>query len=131
MTELEDYIEQGLGAGCAPEQMQNFVQAGVVLQPRQLAASAAARLREVAGPTGSGAEWNAVKSRRVRRPGGRPSAVCWRGGLPRPADGVKAPGERNSRLLAGRGKWLRVLGREGALSAPGAGAGFVRRKRGG
>ena len=55
MTELEDYIEQGLGAGCTSEQMQNFVQAGVVLQPRQLAASAAARLCDAAGgPTAIG-----------------------------------------------------------------------------
>ena len=55
------------------------------------------------GTDRSVAEWNEVKSRRVRRPGGPTSAVSWRGGLPRPADGVKAPGERNSRLLAGQG----------------------------
>jgi hypothetical protein len=55
MTELEDYIERGLGAGCPPEQIQNFVRAGVVLQPRQLAASAAARLCDAAGgPTAIG-----------------------------------------------------------------------------
>jgi len=55
MTELEDYIERGLSAGCTSEQMQNFVQAGVVLQPRQLAASAAARLCDRAdGPTAVG-----------------------------------------------------------------------------
>ena len=52
MSELEDYIEQGLGAGCPPGQIENFVRAGVVLQPRQLAASAAARLCDRAdGPT--------------------------------------------------------------------------------
>jgi hypothetical protein len=52
VSELEDYIEQGFGAGCPPEQIENFVRAGVVLQPRQLAASAAARLCEQAdGPT--------------------------------------------------------------------------------
>ncbi|MEI7937022.1 MAG: terminase family protein [Verrucomicrobiota bacterium] len=55
MRELEDYIEQGLGAGCPPEQIQNFVRAGVVLQPRQLAASAAARLCDRSdGPTAVG-----------------------------------------------------------------------------
>jgi hypothetical protein len=55
MSELEDYIERGLGAGCPPEQIQNFVRAGVVLQPRQLAASAAARLCDApGGPTAIG-----------------------------------------------------------------------------
>lgn len=55
MSELEDYIEQGLGAGCPPEQIGNFVRAGVVLQPRQLAASAAARFCDRAGgPTAIG-----------------------------------------------------------------------------
>jgi hypothetical protein len=38
--------------------------------------------------------------------------VSWRGGLPRPADGVKAPGERNPRLLA--------AGPPGWFSCPGA-----------
>lgn len=55
MTELEAYIERGLAAGCPPEQIENFVQAGVVLQPRQLAASAAARLCDsTGGPTAIG-----------------------------------------------------------------------------
>lgn len=55
MSELEDYIERGLGAGCSPEQIENFVRAGVVLQPRQLAASAAARLCDsTGGPTAMG-----------------------------------------------------------------------------
>lgn len=49
MTELEQYIEQGLSAGCPPEQIENFVKAGVVLQPRQLAASAAARECDAVG----------------------------------------------------------------------------------
>ena len=43
MTELERYLEAGKQAGCPGGQMENFVRAGVVLQPRQLAASAAAR----------------------------------------------------------------------------------------
>lgn len=55
MTELEAYIERGLSAGCPPEQLENFVSAGVVLQPRQLAASAAARLCDrPGGPTAIG-----------------------------------------------------------------------------
>ncbi len=42
-------------AGCHLDQMQNFVRAGVVLQPRQLAASAAARLCDrPGGPTAVG-----------------------------------------------------------------------------
>jgi len=36
--------DAGLTAGCPSDQMENFVRAGVFLQPRQLAASAAARL---------------------------------------------------------------------------------------
>ncbi len=44
MLELEDYIESGLDAGCPVDQLENFARAGVTLQPRQLAASAAARL---------------------------------------------------------------------------------------
>src|SRR5512138_297558 len=55
MTELEKYLELGRKAGCPMEQMRNFVRAGVVLQPRQLAASAAARLCDRAdGPTAVG-----------------------------------------------------------------------------
>jgi hypothetical protein len=55
MTGLERYLAAGRDAGCSPEQMKNFVAAGVILQPRQLAASAAARLcdRE-GGPTAVG-----------------------------------------------------------------------------
>lgn len=55
MTELEDYIEAGLDAGCSPEQLENFARAGITLQPRQLAASAAARLCDANdGPTAVG-----------------------------------------------------------------------------
>ena len=44
-----------LAAGCPLDQMQNFIGAGVVLQPRQLAASAAARLCDLpGGPTAVG-----------------------------------------------------------------------------
>ena len=44
MTALERYLLAGREAGCPREQMDSFVRAGVILQPRQLAASAAARL---------------------------------------------------------------------------------------
>ena len=55
MTPLERYLAAGRDAGCPPEQMENFARAGVVLQPRQLAASAAARLCDRAdGPTAVG-----------------------------------------------------------------------------
>jgi hypothetical protein len=55
MNELERYLAAGRETGCPEEQMTNFVRAGVVLQPRQLAASAAARLCDQAGgPTAVG-----------------------------------------------------------------------------
>jgi hypothetical protein len=55
MTELERYFAVGRSVGCPPEQMDNFEKAGVILQERQLAASAAARLCDVAdGPTAVG-----------------------------------------------------------------------------
>jgi hypothetical protein len=55
MTELENYLAAGRAAGCPAGQMGNFVRAGVVLQPRQLAASAAARLCDRGdGPTAVG-----------------------------------------------------------------------------
>ena len=55
MTELERYIAVGRAAGCPAEQMDKFVRAGVILQERQLAASAAARLCDQAdGPTAVG-----------------------------------------------------------------------------
>src|SRR6476646_6179269 len=53
--DLEAYLAAGRGAGCPAHQMRNFALAGVVLQPRQLAASAAARLCDQAdGPTAIG-----------------------------------------------------------------------------
>ncbi len=55
MTALERYLAAGREAGCPPEQMASFAGAGVVLQPRQLAASAAARLCDAPdGPTAVG-----------------------------------------------------------------------------
>src|SRR5436309_466771 len=52
---LEPYLAAGRKAGCPPGQMENFVLAGIVLQPRQLAASAAARLCDSpGGPTAVG-----------------------------------------------------------------------------
>jgi len=55
MTERETYLEEARAAGCPEEQMANFLRAGLVLQPRQLATSAAARLCDAPhGPTGIG-----------------------------------------------------------------------------
>jgi phage terminase large subunit len=55
MTALERYLAMGQRVGCPRGQMNNFVRAGVVLQERQLAASAAARLCDGAdGPTAVG-----------------------------------------------------------------------------
>src|SRR2546426_9573533 len=55
MSSLERYLSAGREAGCPPAQMENFVRAGVGLQNRQLAASAAARLCDLAeGPTAVG-----------------------------------------------------------------------------
>jgi len=55
MTELERYFAVGRSVGCPPDQMNNFERAGVILQERQLAASASARLCDQAeGPTGVG-----------------------------------------------------------------------------
>ncbi|MBI5385075.1 MAG: hypothetical protein HZA90_10355 [Verrucomicrobia bacterium] len=55
MTDLELYLEAGRHLGCAWDQMANFAQAGVFLQPRQLLASAAARLCDKPdGPTAIG-----------------------------------------------------------------------------
>jgi len=49
------YAAAGRAAGCPGEQMENFIRAGQLLQPRQLAASAAARLcDQPAGPTAIG-----------------------------------------------------------------------------
>jgi phage terminase large subunit len=55
VTALERYLLLGRQAGCPREQMDNLVMAGVFLQQRQLAASAAARLCDVpGGPTAVG-----------------------------------------------------------------------------
>ncbi|HEY5911195.1 MAG TPA: terminase family protein [Verrucomicrobiae bacterium] len=55
MTELERYFAVGCSVGCPPDQMDNFERGGVILQERQLAASAAARLCDLAdGPTAVG-----------------------------------------------------------------------------
>src|SRR5262245_41406621 len=55
MTELERYFAVGRSVGCPAEQMDNFQLADVILQERQLAASAAARLCDHAdGPTAIG-----------------------------------------------------------------------------
>lgn len=55
MTELERYFAVGRSVGCPEDQMDNFERAGVILQERQLAASAAARLcDQVDGPTAVG-----------------------------------------------------------------------------
>src|SRR5215831_1227297 len=43
MSTLERYMEAGRLAGCPEDQMEHFARAGIVLQPRQLLASAAAR----------------------------------------------------------------------------------------
>ena len=55
MNRMEQMMAEGLNAGCPRDQVKNFLRAGVVLQPRQLAASAAARLCDYAdGPTAIG-----------------------------------------------------------------------------
>ena len=55
MNGIEKMLGEGLAAGCPRDQVKNFLRAGVVLQPRQLAASAAARLCDQAdGPTAIG-----------------------------------------------------------------------------
>src|SRR3954468_1276554 len=55
MSELEKYVAAGKEAGCPAEQMVNFERAGLLLQPRQLAASAAAReCDKPDGPTAIG-----------------------------------------------------------------------------
>jgi len=53
------------------------------------------------GADRSVAEWNEVKSRRVRRPGRPPSAVSWRGGLPRPSE-LASDGRAQPTALGGR-----------------------------
>ena len=55
MTALERYVTAGREAGCPRDQVDRLVSGGVVLQPRQLAASAAARLCDRPdGPTAVG-----------------------------------------------------------------------------
>ena len=55
MNQIEQMLAEGLRAGCPRDQVKNFLRAGVVLQPRQLAASAVARLCDGAdGPTAVG-----------------------------------------------------------------------------
>ena len=55
MSALENFLAAGRAAGCPRDQMDNFATAGVFLQARQLAASAAARLCDRAGgPTAIG-----------------------------------------------------------------------------
>lgn len=44
MTPTEKYVAAAKAAGCPPDQIRNFVRSRVLLQPKQLAASAAARL---------------------------------------------------------------------------------------
>ena len=52
---LEPYLALGRSLDCPMDQMQNFALAGLALQPRQLAASAAARLCDRPdGPTSIG-----------------------------------------------------------------------------
>lgn len=52
MTGLDECFTVGRDAGCPPDQMRNFLDAGISLQPRQLLASAAARLCDKQdGPT--------------------------------------------------------------------------------
>jgi phage terminase large subunit len=52
MTPIERYATLGIRAGCPRDQVHNFAKAGVILQERQLAASAAARLCDASdGPT--------------------------------------------------------------------------------
>ena len=55
LTGSANYSAAGHAAGCPLDQMQHLVRAGIVLQPRQLAASAAARLCDSpGGPTAIG-----------------------------------------------------------------------------
>ncbi len=49
MFDPKQYANDGRLAGCRSDQIENFVRAGIILQPRQLAASAAARLCDQSG----------------------------------------------------------------------------------
>jgi hypothetical protein len=44
MFDPAQYLHHARQAGCPADQVENFIRAGIILQPRQLAASAAARL---------------------------------------------------------------------------------------
>jgi hypothetical protein len=49
---LDEIIAEALRLGCPPDQLANYTRAGLILQPRQYAASAAARLCDLpGGPT--------------------------------------------------------------------------------
>lgn len=51
-TAAERYVHAAKSAGCPPDQLRNFVRAGIVLQPKQLAFAAAARqCDQEGGPT--------------------------------------------------------------------------------
>ncbi|MCX6902382.1 MAG: hypothetical protein NTW03_02645 [Verrucomicrobia bacterium] len=55
MNESDHFAAAARFSGCTQDQMQNFIRAGVLLQPKQLAASAAARLCDLPdGPTAIG-----------------------------------------------------------------------------
>ncbi len=55
MAEIESYLMAARGAGCPADQMENFLRAEILLQPRQMAASAAARrCDQPDGPTAIG-----------------------------------------------------------------------------
>ena len=55
MAEIENYLTAARAAGCPADQMENFLRAEILLQPRQMAASAAARRCDLPdGPTAIG-----------------------------------------------------------------------------
>jgi hypothetical protein len=55
MAEIERYLTTARAAGCPEDQMVNFLRAEILLQPRQMAASAVARLCDKPdGPTAIG-----------------------------------------------------------------------------
>ena len=71
---FENYLQQARDAGCSDDQMLRFQRAGLLLQPRQLAAAAAARLCDQPdGPTavGYGGARGGGKSFWLPRPDGR------------------------------------------------------------
>ena len=47
MREREEFLREAQAAGCPEEQVRNFIAARVYLQPRQLAASAAAIAEQI------------------------------------------------------------------------------------